>query len=214
MNYLKTIFLISPLLISSLLIFAQEKNIQLPVPDTMGGKPLMETLKLRSTSRSFRNQPMEIQALSDLLWAAYGINRPESGKRTVPSALNVQEFVIYVFTEKGVYWYDAVENKLIWIKDGDFRAKTGTQDFVSNASVNLVYVADYNRMERIKKQEDKAFYAAIDCGFICQNVYLFSASNDLACVVRGSIDKAEMEKFLNLPENMKVIITQSVGYKK
>lgn len=207
----KTGLLVFFIICAPFLLFSQEKNIRLPEPDTKGGKPLMETLQLRSTSRSFKNQAIGLQTLSDLLWAAYGINRPESGKRTAPSAMNVQEFTIYVFTQEGVYQYDAKENKLLWMMDGDFRAKTGTQDYVKNASVNLVYVADFSKMGKIEKQEDKEFYAAIDCGFICQNVYLFAASNKLSCVVRGSIKKDEMANFLQLPQNQRVIIAQSVG---
>ena len=124
------------------------------------------------------------------------------------------EFSIYVFTNMGVYSYDAQNNRLTWHMDGDYRKMTGKQDYPREASVNLVYVGDMTKLSKVEKTEDKNFYMAIDCGFICQNVYLYCASVDLGCVVRASVDKTELSKLLKLNENQQIVISQSVGYKK
>jgi len=205
---------LSLFLFFSLNSFCQSQNIQLPKPDTTGGKPLMECLKNRQSGRSYVDKTIELQHLSNLLWAAYGINRYSPHKRTAPSTLNVQEFVLYVFLADAVYTYNAINHELIFVMKGDFRHKTGTQDYVKNASANIVFVADYSKMTKISKAEDKDFYAAVDCGFISQNIYLYCSSAGLTSVVRASINKEELSNLLKLSENMKIILAQSVGYSK
>ena len=155
---------------------------------------------------------MPLQLLSNLLWAAYGVNRPGSGKRTAPSAVNLQEIDIYVAMPEGLYLYDAKLHLLTPVLAGDIRAKTGTQGFVKNAAINLIYVADFSRMERMKSDELKAFYSAADTGFISQNVYLFCASEGLSTVVRGMIDRPNLAKVMGLDPHQKIILAQSVGY--
>jgi len=197
---------------TSPLSFAQEiKPVKLPVPNMTGGMPLMEALRERQTTRSFKPDSLSSQTLSDLLWAAFGINRPGTGKRTAPSALNWQETEIYVAMEKGVYIYDAKNNTLIPVNGKDMRGDTGTQAFIKDAPVNLVYVSDYSKMSGVP-DEDKAVLAAMDAAFIAENVYLYCASFNLGVVVRGSIDKEGFAKKLNLPPEKKVILAQTVGY--
>ena len=186
-------------------------DIALPPPRTEGGKPLMEALKARQTSRAFSTKPLPDQVLSDLLWAAWGISRPDSGKRTAPSARNWQEVDVYVVLEQGAYLYDAKANALRAIADGDLRKLTGPQAFVGAAPLNLVYVADTARMAG-SAPEDQALYSGADVGFISQNVYLFCASEGLATVVRGMVDREALAKALNLPEEKKIILAQTVGY--
>ena len=194
--------------------FAQEtKTIELPAPNMTGGMPLMEALKERRTGRDFSSKQLPVQVLSDMLWAAFGINRPESGKRTAPSAMNLQEIDIYVALEQGLYLYDAEKHTLEAVSGEDLRAKTGFQDFVADAPANLVFVADYSRMTRGTEAE-KDFYSAADTGFISQNVYLFCASEGLATVVRGWVDKDALAKVMGLREDQKVILAQTVGYPK
>ena len=193
-------------------VYAQGlEPIQLLDPETDGGKPLMQVLQQRKTSREFSSREIPLQTLSNLLWAAFGINRPESGKRTAPSAVNWQECDIYVAIEKGVYRYDATANILRPVLPGDIRALTGMQDFVKMAPLNLVFVADYARMGNASA-EMKDFYAACDVGFISQNVYLFCASEGLATVVRGRFEKETLVKKLQLRSEQKVILCQTVGY--
>jgi len=189
------------------------KPIELPKPQTDGGRPLMQVLKDRKSSREYSAEKLPPQVLSNMLWAAFGINRPDSGKRTAPTAMNQQEIDIYVATADGLYLYDAKANILQPVLAEDIRAATGFQPFVKDAPVNLVFVADFSKMRR-GSEEQKVFYAATDTGFISQNVYLYCASEGLATVVRGAVDKENLAKVMKLRDDQKVILAQSVGYPK
>ena len=193
---------------------AQElQPIQLPPPQTEIGKPLMQTLKLRQSSRSFNSKALPMQEISNLLWAANGINRTESGKRTAPSAMNWQEVDVYVSLPEGTYLYDATSNCLKPVIAKDLRKATGTQTYVADAPLNVVYVAD---MARVSKgtEEDKTLYTAADVGFIAENVYLYCASQGLSVVVRGSVERAPLAAALKLRPDQKIILAQTVGYGK
>jgi SagB-type dehydrogenase family enzyme len=207
-----TIFFIFFLLISPL-SSEEKETIKLPPPQTEGGKPLMQCLKLRQSSREFSSEKLPLQTLSNLLWAAYGINRPESGKRTAPSAVNWQNIDIYVATADGLFLYDAKEHALIQIAKEDIRALTGTQDFVKTAPLNLIYDGDFSKIPR-GTDEDKRFYSAAHTGFISQNVYLFCASEGLSTVVRASINREELSKAMKLRPGQHIILAQTVGYPK
>jgi|SRR5271165_4712505 len=197
----------------SLLSTAQSlKLVQLPPPQTKGGRPLMQVLSDRKSTRDFGPSTLSPQTLSNLLWAAFGINRPD-GRRTAPSAMNWQEVIIYVATPEGVYIYDAKANALNPVLAGDYRAATGTQSFVKDAALNLVYVSDFSKTGNAASSEGE-MYTAADVGFITQNVYLYCASEGLATVVRASIDKPTLSKTLKLQPNQKIILAQSVGYPK
>jgi len=197
---------------SSTLALAQElKSIKLPAPQTDGGKPLMYVLKERKSSRTFSTKPLSPQMISNLLWAAYGINRPDSGKRTAPSAHNWQETDIYLANADGLYLYDAKTHALNPVLSEDIRAVTGKQKFIENAPINLVYVADLAKMGDASS-EDKAFYSAANTGFISQNVYLFCASEGLSTVVRGWVDRHNLAGIMKLKPNQKIILAQTIGY--
>ena len=161
--------------------------------------------------REFGTQPLPQQVLSNLLWAANGVNRADSGKRTAPSARDWREIDVYVATAEGVYRYNPATHTLKRVAAGDIRRLTGVQDFVATAPVNLVYVADLNRMSDAGA-EQKALYSATDTGFIAQNVYLFCTSAGLATVVRGSIDRAALGAAMGLGSHQQIILAQSVGY--
>jgi SagB-type dehydrogenase family enzyme len=211
---LTAFLLIMSLPICGTLSFAEEsKPIKLFSPKVEGGKPLMQALKDRSSSRSFSQDKLSVQVLSNLLWAAFGINRLDMGKRTAPSAMNWQEIDIYVALAEGLYLYDAKNLTLNPVLSEDIRALTGRQEFVKNVPVNLVYVADFSRMGSAAG-EDKDLYSAADTGFIGQNVYLFCASEGLATVARGSIDRQALAKAMKLRSDQKIILAQSVGYQK
>jgi SagB-type dehydrogenase family enzyme len=190
---------------------ADFKDITLPKPRMEGGKPLIQALKERQSARVFSTKKLPVQVLSDLLWAAFGINRLDSGKRTAPSARNWQEVDVYAIMEGGAYLYDAKANILRGVAKGDLRKLTGTQDCVSTAPLNLVYVADMAKMKGASP-EDQALYSGADVGFISQNVYLFSASGGLATVVRGSVERGTLAKALNLSDQKRIILAQTVGY--
>jgi SagB-type dehydrogenase family enzyme len=209
----KSLLILGVLLLAASVMAQDLKTIPLPAPDTTGGKPLMQVLKMRQTSREFSADSIPLPVLSNLLWAACGVNRAESGKRTAPSAMNWQEIDVYVVTVQGTYRYDSKTHALQQILTGDIREKTGAQPFVKEVPVNLVYVADYAKVTR-GSDEDKTLYSAADAGFISQNVYLFCASEGLATVVRGSVDKAELAKAMSLRADQKIILAQSVGYAK
>jgi SagB-type dehydrogenase family enzyme len=194
--------------------FGEEtKPIQLPPPQTEIGKPLMQALKLRQSSRSFDSKPLPLQELSNLLWAADGINRADSGKRTAPSAVNWQEVDIYVALPEGLYLYDPKSHSLMPVVAKDLRQATGKQDFVKDAPLNLVYVVDQSRM-KTASDDDKRLYSGTDVGFIAQNVYLYCASQGLAVVVRGSVDRPSLAQAMKLRPEQKIILAQTVGYPK
>jgi nitroreductase len=181
------------------------KPISLPAPQTEGGMPLMQALKQRHSTRAFSSQPLSLQTLSNLLWAGFGINRAD-GHRTAPSAMNWQAIDLYVATAEGVYLYDAKANALQPVVAGDLRAVAGTQPFVKDAAVNLVYVADTARSHGNTDLIDA------DTGFIAENVYLFCASEGLVTVVRASVDRAAIVKAFKLRPEQHVTLGQSVGY--
>lgn len=185
--------------------------IRLPPPETAGGMPLMQALKARHSTRAFGSQPLPPQLLSNLLWAASGVNRPESGQRTAPPAHDWREIDVVVATADGVYLYDPPAHTLTRVAAGDIRHATGVQDFVVAAPLNLVYVANLERMSEAGA-EDKAFFSATDAGFIAQNVYLYCASAGLAVVVRGLVDREALGAALGLGTHQRVILAQSVGY--
>jgi SagB-type dehydrogenase family enzyme len=196
--------------------FAAGKVVALPKPRTEGGKPLMEALKARKSDRRFSDKKLPRQTLSNLLWAAFGMNR-DNGKRTAPSAVNWQEIDIYVALEGGVFLYDAKAHALKPILSVDIRANVGTQPFTKDAPVGLIYVADYSKMKFRGKdmpQKEKLFYSATDTGYISQNVYLFCASEGLNTVVLGLVDKSALKKKLGLAAHQHVVLSQPVGYPK
>jgi nitroreductase len=151
--------------------------------------------------------------MSDLLWAAFGINRAESGDRTAPYWRHVMVMDIYAVMADGVWLYDPKEHALVPYLDVDLRAATGLQDFVGHAPLNLVYVAHGERMQDISPEE-RRLYASVDAGFIGQNVYLYCASEGLATVFRGAVDYLKLARILNLPEGQFVTFAQTVGYPK
>ena len=196
---------ISFLLFSLFTTTLMAQDINLPAPDKKGGKPLMQALSERKSTRDFQEKELSDKTLSDLLWAANGFNRGD--KRTAPTANNKQELELYVTLKSGIYFYNAKAHKLELIKKGDYRKSAGTQAFVAIAPVNIIFVSD------LEKASSKN-YAFTDCGFVSQNIYLFCASAGLGTVVRGSFNKKELEELLGLPSNKEVLLTQTVGYAK
>ena len=185
--------------------------VSLPAPRTGSGKPLMQALKERRTTREFSEKALSRQMLSDLLWAAFGVNRPEDGKRTAPSAWNHQEVDLYVFLQDGVYVYEAVEHRLRPVLEGDHRAMTSTDDFGRIAPVSIAYVADHSRTPKTPTWE-KPFYAGIHTGFIGQNVYLYCASAGLGTVIHDSTADGALAKALGLRRDQQIILAQAIGY--
>jgi nitroreductase len=187
-------------------------SISLPSPAKHGGLPLMEALARRRSSREFARDPLPLPLLSDLLWAAYGTNRADGG-RTAPSALNAQEIDVFVALSSGAYRYDAAAHALRLVAASDLRSVTGYQDFVDEAPLDLVYVADHARMGMVPVAQRES-YASAAAGAIAQNVYLFAAGNGLATVIRAWIDRTAIADALGLTHDQQVLLSQTVGYPK
>jgi nitroreductase len=188
------------------------QDIQLPAPQTSGGMPLLDALAKRATARAFDSKELSPQQLSTLLWASFGINRPD-GKRTAPSANNKQATDIYVLLKTGAYVYEAKSNQLTQVLTNDIRNIGGTQAFATNAPVILIFVADLSKMGN-GSDEAKRNTANINVGYISQNTYLFCASGGLATGARGSVDRKALGAKLNLRPDQAIILAQSVGYPK
>lgn len=184
--------------------------IALPPPGKAGGKPLMDALASRRSDREFATRPLPEAILSDLLWAAWGRNRPDGG-RTAPSALNAQEIDLFVALPAGAFLYDAGEHCLRRVAAEDVRRVTGYQDFVDQAPLDLVYVADHSRLGRVPVAQ-RSVFAAVAAGAIAQNVYLYCASAGLSTVLRAWIDRDAIARALGLDDDQAVLLSQTVGY--
>ena len=191
---------------------AAESERALPPPRMEGGKPLMEALKARRSTRDYADRALPDRVLSDLLWAAYGINRP-SGDRTAPYWRHIMVIDVYAAMADGLWLYDPKRHVLVRQSDADIRAQTGQQDFVGTAPLNLVYVAHGERMKEVP-QEARRLYAAADSAVIGQNVYLYCASEGLATVFRGAVLTEDLGRTMKLGAGQFVTFAQSVGYPK
>jgi nitroreductase len=196
------------LCLGAVLFSAPDSIRTLPSPQTAIGKPLMQALMERKSTRIFDSQPLSMQDLSNLLWAGFGINRAEKGGRTAPSAMNRQEIDLYVALPEGMYRYDAKANVLRLVAPADLRKLTGMQDFVATAPCNIVFVADHER------EGGKGRYAEVDAAFISENIYLYCASEGLATVIRASVDKNALGEAMKLGKKQEIVFAQSVGYQK
>jgi len=190
----------------------EQKAIQLLKPQVGTGGPLLQLLWKRMSSRELSPEPLPVEILSNLLWAAFGINRPD-GHRTAPTASNRQEVDIYVAAASGLYLYDAKASLLNPILAEDVRGMTGRQPFVKDAPVNLVYVADFSKMST-NSYEEKILLSAAATGLISENVYLYCASEGLSTVVRANMDKPALATVMKLKPDQKIILAQTVGYPK
>lgn len=189
---------------------AATTTIALPPPERTGGMPLFTALAARRSARGFAPDALPLPLLSQLLWCAFGVNRDDGG-RTAPSALNAQEIDVYVALPAGAYRYDAAQHALALVAAVDLRRVTGYQDFVDEAPLDLVYVADHARL-KLAPVEQRAGYAAAAAGAIAQNVYLYCVAAGLATVLRGWIDRAAIADALGLTHDEQVVLSQTVGY--
>ena len=200
-------------MVPSMTLADEPKTIQLLKPQPGSGSLLMQLLWKRKSSREFSPKPLPVEVLTNLLWAGFGINRPD-GKRTAPSAMNWQETDIYVILPDGLYLYDPKANQLKLILVEDLRELAGTQPYVKEAPVNLIYVSDYAKMGDKIPNELKILCSGAHAGFISQNVYLYCASEGLSTVVRAYVDIPALSKVMKLRPDQKIILAQSVGYPK
>jgi SagB-type dehydrogenase family enzyme len=185
--------------------------IELPPPRPDFGSSLAAALRARRSGRSFTHRALERQTLAELLWSAFGVNRPESGDRTAPSAMGARETELYAALPEGVWHYDALAHRLLPHLAADIRRETGEQDFVGTAPLELILVADGAKLE-FDFPMDKNLTGSVDAGFIAENVYLYCAAEGLACVVRGAFDHQALARRLGLPASRFVTYVVSVGY--
>jgi nitroreductase len=187
-------------------------TLALPPVDRHGGMPLMDALAARRSSRDFAPNPLPLPLLGGLLWAAFGINRPD-GHRTAPTAINAQEIDVFVTLPSGAYRYEASTHELALVAATDVRRVTGYQDFVDKAPLDLVFVADHSRMHMVPAAS-RGLYSSAAAGAISQNVYLYAAAHDLATVIRAWIDRDAIADALGLTHDQQVLFSQTVGYPK
>jgi SagB-type dehydrogenase family enzyme len=206
---MKKVFILCIVLFASHCLFGQ--NLELPAPLKTGGMPLMEALAKRVTVRAFDTKDISMQQLSNLLWASFGVNRPD-GKRTAPSASNKQEIDIYVLLKTGAYIYDAQNYKLIQITPEDLRSQVSDQRF-ADAPVQLIFIADLAKRGE-NSEEAKLRTANIDCGYISQNTYLYCTSEGLVTGARGSVNRDVLVSKLKLKPDQRILLAHSVGYPK
>lgn len=171
----------------------------------------MDCLTARCSVRAYSARAVQPHVLADLLWAAFGINRPESDGRTVPYWRHIMVIDVYVATADGVWLYEPKSHSLLPHQTRDLRPQTGSQDFVATAPLNLIYVAHGERMGDLPA-ESRRLYASVDAAFIGQNVYLFCASEGLGTVFRGAVDCENLARALSLDAGQFVTFAQTVGY--
>lgn len=193
-------------------------HIILPKPHLTGTKSVAEALQLRKTERECSPKPLAWQDISNLLWAANGINRPEDGRRTAPSALNVQDIQLYAFLAEGVYLYEPATHSLILKADGDHRkaiagppSPARSQEYAAEFPLTLLMVSDMERFG-MSIDDNVRQMAAIDAGIVSENISLFCASSSLITVPRVSMDKQAVNRLLELSETQVPIINNPVGY--
>lgn len=186
------------------------QTIDLPPPRPGAGAPLMAALSRRASTRTFSTEPLALTTLGELLWAADGVNRPQTGGRTAPSAHAANEIDVYVALPQGVYRYEPLPHRLVLKHRADARNMTGYQDFVGTAPLDLVYVVRTSALADEPPQQ-RGTFAAIAAGAMAQNVSLYCASEGLAAVVRGWINHRLLAHALSLNEDELPLIAQTIG---
>lgn len=192
-----------------------QELIKLNEPDLKGGISLMQALKKRKSTRAFTDKRLTLHQLSDLLWAADGVNR-ENGKRTAPAALAMYSVDIYAVLPEGIYLYDVKKHELQLVAEGDHRKTAGTQDFVYSAPLNLVYVMNlkiWQNSRRDVPEETRQKWAIMETGFLSQNVSLYCASEGLGTVVRAGLDHKRFGELIKVSTD-KIVLAQTVGNAK
>jgi len=212
---MKKIILQICIVILAISSFAQApKPIMLNPPDLTRGSAVMKALSARASEKAFDTAALKLQDLSDLLWAANGINRPESGKRTAPSAMNAQDIDVYLSMKSGIWFYNAKKNRLESVADGDYRKFVADkQENFSNAPVFCLLVSDISRFP-VGTDSLKMIWAAFDAGIVSQNISLFCASAGLATRPRGSMDQQKLREVLKLRDTQRLMLNNPVSYLK
>lgn len=200
----------------SVSLLSAAEPVVLPKPVTAGGPALAEALAKRRSTREYSAKELPAQELSNLLWAAYGVNRAETGGRTAPSAHGWIVVDVYVALKQGLYLYEAKGHRLVPVAEADAREIAGTQEFVAGAALNLVYVAQMGKMKTSAEdtEQDLLVWAGAEAGAISQNVSLYCAGHGLATVVRAGVQRPAFAALAKLPKDRRILLAQTVGYAK
>ncbi|MBQ3346298.1 MAG: nitroreductase family protein [Synergistaceae bacterium] len=201
-------------LVSSSAFAAEGETVKLPDPEKSGGIPVIEAIAQRQSAGDFVDTELTLQEMSNLLWAAGGINR-DNGKLTFATAMNTQDMVIFAFTKSGVFRYNPDGHSITKVADGDYRVLTGGQPFVAKAAVDLLYIQD---TEKWPKGRPIPASDILNCGFAhaglsMQNVYLFAASKGWGARTRMNFDREKLTELLGLTEKHNFTLMQCVGPK-
>lgn len=190
----------------------QGATIELLAPAAQGGATINEALAARRSSREFSTEMLSLEELSEVLWAAAGINR-EDGHLTAPSTMGLYPLTVYAFLPEGVYRYDAKGQVLVRVVEGDHRALTAMQDFAYTAPLNLVYVSDFTPyLSREIDREKTLFGCVADAAGYAENVNLYAAGHGLKAITRGSYKAEELLALLGLdPAQFHITLAQTVG---
>ena len=208
---MKTIMLITTL--AAAIMSATADDITLPPANKTGGKPLMDALAARQSQRGYADKELPLQVLSDLLWAANGVNRPD-GRRTAPTARNNSEIDVYALTKDGAFLYTPATHSLSQVNTNDLRSTSGLPGFAPAAPVTLVLVVNRAKQGSGAGNKMTDRFAAVDSGYISQNIYLYAASEGLSTVVLGTLNANALSTSLKLAENDEALFAQPVGYPK
>ena len=216
--------LLIPLLLASLMVacgpnqtqtttpIEYTETITLVQPPLSEGLTINQALWLRASSRDYSTEPLTLEELSGVMWAAAGINRPENNHLTAPSAMALYPIRVYAFTPEGVYRYDEQSHSLLRVVEGDHRELSAAQEFAYSAPLNLVYIADMSRYEGLNLTAAKAeFLAGQDAAGYAENVNLYAAGHNLKAITRGSLKSAEVLTLLGLEKGHTVVLAQTVG---
>ena len=208
----RVIIILTLSLMTVISMYAQDlQDIKLIEPSQSRGTDVMKALSDRKSLREYDTKELSIQDLSDLLWAANGVNRPD-GKRTAPSAMNRQEIDVYLLNKDGAYLYDHTTHTLKGLVRGDFRkAVAAQQEWAALAPVSIVLVANLEKLGDPASVNTR-ITAGMDAGIVSQNIYIFCAAAGLATVTRGTMNKDELKTVLNLSDTQELMLNNPVGF--
>ena len=201
-------------------IAGKPTDVELPEPRTSGGKPLMDAIRERHSTRKYGSTPPSLQELSNVLWAAFGLNRDyagtgikTTGSHSAPAAHNWQEVGLYVAVKEGLYLYDFMNHRLAGVLAEDIRHLTAheEQPFVLEVPLLFIYVADLARMDH-SDDWDKSVFPWADSAVMAENVYLYCASAGLATVVRAKFERPPLAAAMGLGPDHLITFSQPVGY--
>lgn len=204
-----------PLSRRSLLLSAGAASSALAVPalaETPAELTMTEALRARRSTRAFADRPVDPAVLAELLWAAFGVNRPDTGLHTAPSWHGSADAVVHLATADGVLRYDPATNATQSLLTEDIRTRLSPEPFVATAPACLIFVSDLRKLAATDKDDEKRLWALVDAAMVSENVYLFAAARGLGTCLIGGLDRAAITEILALGAQDYPTFVQPVGY--